>query len=284
MKRQSWNVEPRPLDDVIQAGPPADPEKFPVPLYDRGRRARVLVYDPCTGEHHTAYNVLFKDHSTRKTSFFEVDTAKEEALHRVAIAYWKVPDKPPIVTIMGHLEICHVLKPLNIEPDSDSEDDTGAGENCVPNEEIIFRLTEEKVAVKAFSWEKTRRLRGKFAEDPMNEIAAMQLLGNNHPHVLGCHDVLFDGVFLNAVLPYCSSGDLHDRLNLFRKLHPGKRGFPEEEARYWFKQLLKGIQYLQENGVCHRDLSPENIMIDTETRSLVIDMGEHNKDFTFTSF
>ena len=103
MKRQSWNIEPRPLDDVIQAGPPADPEKFPVPLYDRGRRARVLVYDPCTGEHHTAHNVLFKDHSTRKTSFFEVDSAKEEALHKVSIAYWKVPDKQPITTIMGHL-------------------------------------------------------------------------------------------------------------------------------------------------------------------------------------
>merc|ERR1719223_251547 len=46
MKRQSWNIEPRPLDDVIQAGPPADPEKFPVPLYDR-RTIQSLHYHIC---------------------------------------------------------------------------------------------------------------------------------------------------------------------------------------------------------------------------------------------
>lgn len=46
----------------------------------------------------------------------------------------------------------------------------------------------------------------------------------------------------------------------------------EPVARYWFRQLLLGLHYLQSKGVCHRDLSLENMLVD-ENDCLIIDMG-----------
>ena len=50
--------------------------------------------------------------------------------------------------------------------------------------------------------------------------------------------------------------------------------FSEELCRHYFKQLLQTIHYLHKNGVAHRDLKPDNIMIDNETHDLkLIDFG-----------
>ena len=39
----------------------------------------------------------------------------------------------------------------------------------------------------------------------------------------------------------------------------GAGGMREPTARYWLRQLLFGLHYLQSKGICHRDLSLENI-------------------------
>ena len=86
---------------------------------------------------------------------------------------------------------------------------------------------------------------------------------------MGCLETLFEGNNLNIVMPYAGSGDLFQRL---QDCQERGSGFPETEARYWFRQILNGIQYLHSKGVCHRDLSPENVMIDHDN-SLIIDLG-----------
>jgi serine/threonine protein kinase len=48
-------------------------------------------------------------------------------------------------------------------------------------------------------------------------------------------------------------------------------GFSEPEARFWFRQIMDGVKHLHSKGVCHRDLSPENVMMDSQN-SLIIDM------------
>lgn len=52
----------------------------------------------------------------------------------------------------------------------------------------------------------------------------------------------------------------------------GAGGMREPTARYWLRQLLFGSHYLQSKGICHRDLSLENILVDVH-HCLVIDMG-----------
>mmetsp|Transcript_128072 Transcript_128072/g.190848 ORF Transcript_128072/g.190848 Transcript_128072/m.190848 type:complete len:384 (-) Transcript_128072:99-1250(-) len=132
--------------------------------------------------------------------------------------------------------------------------------------EIPWEVTEHKAAGKIMSWQKIRDLQ--HIEDPQKEVAAMQFISQEggNPHVMGVLDVLQDEEYLLLFMPFCSSGDL------FGFVQQAGR-FPEPMARYWFKQILEGLSHLQRMGVCHRDMSLENILVDEYTRSLIIDMG-----------
>ncbi|CAB9516077.1 MAP kinase-activated protein kinase 2 (Fragment) [Seminavis robusta] len=129
-----------------------------------------------------------------------------------------------------------------------------------------WEVTAQKAAVKIMSWQKIRDLR--HIEDPQKEVAAMQYISKSggHPHVMGVLDVLQDDEYLLLFMPFCSSGDL------FGFVQQAGR-FPEPMARYWFKQILEGLSHLQRMGVCHRDMSLENILVDEYRTSVVIDLG-----------
>ena len=84
-------------------------------------------------------------------------------------------------------------------------------------------------------------------------------------HIMMPIDLLSDDRYLYSVMPYCTGGELFDVLSK-------KSRFTEPEARYWMRQLLRGLTCLKSAGVCHRDLSLENILVH-KGRILVIDMG-----------
>lgn len=248
---------PRPLD---QLGPSTAPIPFPSPRLHRGRRDRVLCYDPATRNHDILDNVLLR--SGRD----------------IQQAYWKLPFKEPVETIMGHVEFCRVLRRTQKEEDDEDDDDDStmaSNDDDDDDDDLVFEFTDQRVAVKVNYTDRMDQLRGRHAENPLQEIAAMQLLGDAPIHVLGALDVLFDGQNLNIVMRYCDSGDLFQLLQESQNRPmaiPGTPGLTEQEARFWFKQLMDGVQFLHSKGICHRDLSPENVMIDGQ-EGLIIDMG-----------
>jgi len=252
----------RPFDLIRANGPPANPPDFPRPRFERGRRDDVLVYCESTGEHQMAKNVLFRDYSR------DFGGSHERALSRVRQAYWPIPDKATISTIMGHVEICYVLTRSTDDNDGSLSDDSDDS-SYDGDDDVVFILTQKFVAVKVNYDRRIQRYRGNHAEDPLKEVSTMQLIGNGNQHVMGIIESLIAAGDMNIVMPYASSGDLFEML---QEAQERGRGFPEGEARYWFRQLMNGVRYLQEKGICHRDLSPENIMIDREN-SLIIDMG-----------
>jgi hypothetical protein len=257
----------RPLDAVVAAGPAAPPIEFEPPRFERGRRDDVLVYVEHTRSHQVAKNVLFRDYSR------EHGETPDKALSRVKQAYWPMPYKEKINTIMGHVEICVVLTRCAMDcSDDDSNslvDDDHSSSSGGEEEDVVFQVTNRHVAVKVNYSRRMERYRGRHAENPLQEIAAMQLIGNKHPHVMGVIEVLFDGSNLNVVMPYAGSGDL---FQLLQDTQERGVGFTEPEARFWFRQIMNGVKHLHAKGVCHRDLSPENVMIDSHN-SLIIDMG-----------
>jgi serine/threonine protein kinase len=49
---------------------------------------------------------------------------------------------------------------------------------------------------------------------------------------------------------------------LFAHIKHQKR-FTEAAAASMFKQIVSGVYYMHRQGICHRDLQPENILYDT---------------------
>mmetsp|Transcript_14056 Transcript_14056/g.20737 ORF Transcript_14056/g.20737 Transcript_14056/m.20737 type:complete len:190 (+) Transcript_14056:93-662(+) len=98
------------------------------------------------------------------------------------------------------------------------------------------------------------------ASDKSNLIQKMM-----DAHVIFPYDLLADDRHLYSIMPYCDGNDL------FYMLEDKKR-FGEDECRYWMNQILKGVETLQQLGICHRDLSLENILVH-QGQCLIIDMG-----------
>mmetsp|Transcript_40192 Transcript_40192/g.70727 ORF Transcript_40192/g.70727 Transcript_40192/m.70727 type:complete len:449 (-) Transcript_40192:111-1457(-) len=84
-------------------------------------------------------------------------------------------------------------------------------------------------------------------------------------HIMMPMDLLSDDRNLYSIMPYCTGGELFDVLEK-------KNRFSELEARYWMRQILKGLSCLKKAGVSHRDLSLENLLVH-DGNVLVIDMG-----------
>jgi serine/threonine protein kinase len=54
-------------------------------------------------------------------------------------------------------------------------------------------------------------------------------------------------------------------------MHTGK--FDELTGRFYFQQLMKGIQHIHQKGMAHRDLKPDNLLFDDEFNMKVADFG-----------
>ena len=121
------------------------------------------------------------------------------------------------------------------------------------------------------SFERINRYRGRHLEDPIKEIAALNLIGTSSPHVAGSIEVIQDDNFLYTIMPYCNGGDLYS--HVMDEVATSDEGrISESKARDYFLDILEGLNHMQKKGVVHRDLSLGNILIHDE-RCVIVDLG-----------
>lgn len=89
-------------------------------------------------------------------------------------------------------------------------------------------------------------------ENPYKEISRMQELGDGI-HVLECLEALEDDTFLYIVMPYCHEGSLLENI-------PWQTGYPHQEARALFRNVLEDLLYLERHGIFHHDIAPDNFL------------------------
>ncbi|KAG0466189.1 hypothetical protein HPP92_017189 [Vanilla planifolia] len=109
------------------------------------------------------------------------------------------------------------------------------------------KLTKELVAVKYIE-------RGdKIDENVQREIINHRSL--RHPNIIRFKEVILTPTHLAIVMEYASGGELFERI-----CNAGR--FSEDEARFFFQQLISGVSYCHSMQVCHRDLKLENTLLD----------------------
>ncbi|XP_024859111.1 serine/threonine-protein kinase PLK1 isoform X2 [Kryptolebias marmoratus] len=101
-------------------------------------------------------------------------------------------------------------------------------------------------------------------EKMTSEIAIHKSL--NHPNVVGFNGFFEDDDFVFVVLEIC-------RRRSLLELHKRRKAVTEPEARYYMTQLLKGVQYLHNNKVIHRDLKLGNIFLNDDMDVKIGDFG-----------
>ena len=100
------------------------------------------------------------------------------------------------------------------------------------------------------------------------EIAIMKKL--NHPNLVSLIEVLDDPSedSLYMVMEMCKKGVVM-KVGLEQRADP----YPDDTCRYWFRDLILGIEYLHAQGVVHRDIKPDNCLITGDDVLKVVDFG-----------
>ena len=138
-----------------------------------------------------------------------------------------------------------------------------------------WQITDNECAIKVMEWS---MINGETAknntEDPLTEAAAMQYLRDFHhlngkfpDNIVSAYEILTDVNAIYVVMPFYEDGDLFEYLE---RVEGGF--FTENEARYWMDQISNGVKCLHSAGVCHRDLSLENILV-SGAHCSIIDLG-----------
>ncbi|XP_077237334.1 serine/threonine-protein kinase SAPK3-like [Tasmannia lanceolata] len=116
----------------------------------------------------------------------------------------------------------------------------------------VARLVRDKKTKELFAVKYIERGK-KIDENVQREIINHRPL--RHPNIVCFKEVLLTPTHLAIVLEYAAGGELFERI-----CSAGR--FSEDEARFFFQQLISGVSYCHSMEICHRDLKLENTLLD----------------------
>ncbi|CAH0689080.1 unnamed protein product [Chilo suppressalis] len=126
-------------------------------------------------------------------------------------------------------------------------------------------ITKTKVAIKIID---KSRLDEDNLKKTFREIAIMKRL--RHPHIVRLYQVMESTYTIYLVTEYAPNGEIFD--------HLVSRGrMPESEAARAFTQMVAAVGYCHANGVVHRDLKAENLLLDRDMNIKLADFGFSNE-------
>lgn len=128
------------------------------------------------------------------------------------------------------------------------------------NDKRIKQTVAIKVIDKRKILEPKRR---SLIQTEINLLARMK-----HKNIGEFHRLLEDHKRIFIVMQLCGSLTL----NVFCRQFPEKK-LNEEQAYALFSQIVKGVKYMHDHNVAHRDLKLTNILIDEEYTVKIIDFG-----------
>ncbi|KAL2180728.1 kinase-like domain-containing protein [Thermothelomyces heterothallicus CBS 202.75] len=132
---------------------------------------------------------------------------------------------------------------------------------------MVAKNGGELYAVKEFRGKSSSETREEYEKKIKSEYTLAKSL--HHPNIVETIRLCIDRGRWNHVMEYCEDGDLYTLVNK-KYLKAEDR---EKDRLCLFKQLVTGIHYLHSNGIAHRDIKLENLLITKESRLKITDFG-----------
>ncbi|KAF2184059.1 Pkinase-domain-containing protein [Zopfia rhizophila CBS 207.26] len=130
---------------------------------------------------------------------------------------------------------------------------------------------EELVAVKEFRGREKSETEDEYIKKIKSEYSIAKSL--HHPNIVETVRLCTNKNRWNHVMEFCGYGELFSLVE--RKLFAaGPEGYYSVDDRLcFFKQLLRGVDYLHSHGIAHRDIKLENLLLDKEGHLKISDFG-----------
>lgn len=142
----------------------------------------------------------------------------------------------------------------------DSLDRTVVIKECFPN--TLSRRSHS--IVRARSRKHNGDLRN-FVQNFIDEARSLAKLV--HPNIVGVHQVFEDNDTAYMAIDFINGKDLNDILNTT------DNAFTPAQVVVLLKKMLSAVDFIHQSGILHRDISPDNILIDQHGNPVLIDFG-----------
>ena len=123
-------------------------------------------------------------------------------------------------------------------------------------------ITGEKVAFKIL--DKTKFEDEIDFKNLQSEINILKIL--RHKNIIQLYEVIEESRYIYIILEFADQGDFYDYIDKNIRIS-------EENACFYFHQIINAVEYFHSLNIVHRDLKPENILLDFKGNLKISDFG-----------